>query len=557
MPAMRNALMPFQLPEAASISALTNPLMQGMQTYRQGMAQEFEGNRALERERLARKADSRADEDQSMQREARLVQRMGALAQVVADEPDEMRARSAWQRIVQQTPAITQRLTEYGVDPNNHRLAAKFLAAEAGRYTSAIDQQMKQAQLAQMGRQGQLSDAQLAQMKNQTPEARARVAAQYGLQPGTPEYNAFVLSGAYSPPDPMKQMIGQLLSQAAPTAAHAPGGPPTQSAPPPSAGPQRIPRSVPAVPPPVVPPAQPPAGATGLPVPFIPARPPAPAQQPQPQSFAPQPGQPQLIQAQQPGPAPVPQQPAAPPDNVQVPLFGQMPRDRAQALGLVLGLGGKGDAGKMVMDAANASNLGKEAGNENDKQELQAIAGLQRVRQIASGFKPEWLTYENRAKQYGVSWLDSFEATRKKLPPKMLKDHVEYTMFVRDAMSNLTQGIKDATGAAMGVQEEARIRAGLPDPQKDGPTQFAAKLQAVNREMQLHIARTQYLRRNGFRGDGNAAMQAMPVGQFSQLIQQRTNAIQQQILQQHPQAPPAAVQQAVQQQLQAEFGLNI
>lgn len=49
--------------------------------------------------------------------------------------------------------------------------------------------------------QAALTHAQIAQMKNQTPEARARIAPTYGMQPGTAEYNAFVLNGQYAPPE--------------------------------------------------------------------------------------------------------------------------------------------------------------------------------------------------------------------------------------------------------------------------------------------------------------------------------------------------------------------
>jgi hypothetical protein len=145
---IRNALMPFELPQAASVQAFTNPLMQGMQSYRQGMQQQFEGERALERERLAQKADSRADEDQAMQREQRLVQRMGALAQVVADDPDPTTAAANWAKLHSSMPQLKDRLVQYGVDPNNYKAGAAFLSAEAGKYMSPMDRRLKSAEVA-------------------------------------------------------------------------------------------------------------------------------------------------------------------------------------------------------------------------------------------------------------------------------------------------------------------------------------------------------------------------------------------------------------------------
>lgn len=47
-----------------------------------------------------------------------------------------------------------------------------------------------------------MSNAQIAQMRNQTPDARAAMAPKFGLQPGSEEYNQFVLSGAYAPKAP-------------------------------------------------------------------------------------------------------------------------------------------------------------------------------------------------------------------------------------------------------------------------------------------------------------------------------------------------------------------
>lgn len=393
-----------------------------------------------------------------------------------------------------QAGAIGQKVIGQKLEQSDPMYQLRRQQAQADLDMVPLKRQALEADIAGKGLSQKVTEANLAQLKTATPEYRASVAEKYGLRPGTPEYNSFVVNGKYEAPDPIMQSIADKLRG-----------------------------NVQAPPSPI-----------------------------RPQSFNGQDGAPSVVLTQAGG-----QPTSQPPPMVNIPGMGQMPKDQAETLGLGLALKGKGDAGKMIMDGVNADRLGKEAANENDKKALAAVEGLQRMRTIASGFKPEWLTYENKAKQYGISWADSFEATRKKLPPEMVKDHVEYTMFKRDAISNLTQGIKDATGAAMGIQEEARIRAGLPDPEKDNPSAFEAKLKGAVREYGLTIARTQYLRRNGFQGDGNAAAMALPIGQFSQLIQQRTNQLQQQILQQNPQADPAQIQQAVKQGLQAEFGLGI
>ena len=58
-----------------------------------------------------------------------------------------------------------------------------------------LKRQQMEGQIAGQGLQQQMTQAQLQQMKLATPEKRAEMAAQYGLQPGTPGYQSFVLMG--------------------------------------------------------------------------------------------------------------------------------------------------------------------------------------------------------------------------------------------------------------------------------------------------------------------------------------------------------------------------
>jgi len=69
---------------------------------------------------------------------------------------------------------------------------------QARQQAGAADAHRKaQLQLAQAqeARAARMADAQLSQLKMQTPEARAQMAQQYGIQPGTSEYRQFVLMG--------------------------------------------------------------------------------------------------------------------------------------------------------------------------------------------------------------------------------------------------------------------------------------------------------------------------------------------------------------------------
>lgn len=62
------------------------------------------------------------------------------------------------------------------------------------------------------------------------------------------------------------------------------------------------------------------------------------------------------------------------------------------------------------------------------------------------------------------------------MKPEDRQKLADYTSFKQNATNNLSEYIKYITGAAMGIQEEGRIRKGMPDPEKDSPAQFEAKM---------------------------------------------------------------------------------
>lgn len=269
-------------------------------------------------------------------------------------------------------------------------------------------------------------------------------------------------------------------------------------------------------------------------------------------------GDPMLIRTQAaPG-----QQPAATDDPiVDVPGMGKMPRSQAQKLGMFLAYRGKGDAGKMIMDAARPGQLPKEALNEIGKTEVNLTEQLGRMREITRQFRPEFLTFEEQAKQYGVSWLDKFDATRSKLTPEQIQQHAQYTAFRRDTVDNLNRYIKEITGAAMGVEEAKRIISAMPN-MDDSPTQFMAKAKAAQRAAELAVARTRYLRQNGFNGqpwNGNndQAAQVVPLERMKSIILEDSKQTLQQIRQQFPQGDPAQIQGAVRAHIRAKYGMDI
>lgn len=306
-------------------------------------------------------------------------------------------------------------------------------------------------------------------------------------------------------------------------------------------------------------------------------QPAAPAPSPiRPQSYAPTPERPAIMTPATAGVAPpaptgdpmlirtqaAPGQPQAPADDpiIEIPGMGRMPRSQAQKLGMFLAYRGKGEAGKMIMEAARPGQLGKEARNEIDKNEINLTEQMARLREISRQFKPQYLTFEERGKQYGVSWLDSWDATRGKLTPEMITELSDFTTFRRNVKENLNRYIKEITGAAMGVQEAERIIAAQPN-ENDSPTQFQAKLKATIRAAELGIARTRYLRQNGFNGqpwNGNKeeAARVMPLEKMGDVIRQDFRSITEQIKAQNPQATEQQLNGAVRAIIRSRYGVD-
>lgn len=150
----RNALIPqlqpFELPAGPNIAALTNPLMAGFERADKLRQQSFQNDRALTAESQNERRLGMAEKQFSSDQERREVERLGKLAQVINDDPNDATASQRWQSVLQGNPQMGSLLQKYGVDPNDHRTGAKFLAAEVGAYLSPAQKEMEAAKLAQI-----------------------------------------------------------------------------------------------------------------------------------------------------------------------------------------------------------------------------------------------------------------------------------------------------------------------------------------------------------------------------------------------------------------------
>lgn len=263
-----------------------------------------------------------------------------------------------------------------------------------------------------------------------------------------------------------------------------------------------------------------------------------------------QPNDPNLIKTQTAGgqPAPVAS------DMVNTPL-GRMSKQQAERMGLALALSGKGKAGELLIGAAKENSLEDAARNKVDANELAAVEGLARVREIANKFEPKYQTYENYFKQFGVKIMDSVGFLRDKIKPEDRAEYEQYISYRRDAIDNINRYIKEITGAQMSEAEATRLRKGVPDPETDSPTEFAAKLKSVTRSMQLAIARSRYLRKNGFTGNALAAEGTLPIEKMGDIINKRADFLLKQARSQGVDQDRAIPE--VRQRLRAEFGFAI
>ena len=349
--------------------------------------------------------------------------------------------------------------------------------------------------------QNRLYDLQAGQIKNASPEGKAAYALQAGIQRGTPEFNEFVFG--IKRPDPLDALLAP--QQSAPTAQPRPAGPPAALSPSPAApGPRLMPQSF--------------DGG-----------------QPQ--------GDPNLVRVSE---APKAPQQAAPEPMVTLPGGRQVPLSVAEAIQMQAARNKNEPLVNLIRESIG--KVPKALQDDVDKMKMQSIDQIGRLEGIKQRFKPEWQTWETSLKQRGLNIADSFEVLRDKIPENERKTMTDYASFKMEAVDNLNRYIKEMTGAAMSEAEANRLRQAMPDPEKDSPTQFRAKLENSIRLSKLTHARYVAIGKYGVN-------KYTPVDAIPDIINQRAGQIEQQLRQQNPQAAQPLVDKAVKDALKQEFGI--
>lgn len=276
-----------------------------------------------------------------------------------------------------------------------------------------------------------------------------------------------------------------------------------------------------------------------------------PPQQPsyQPQSFEGGGGDPMLIPTQAGGGAPP--QAQAPPSTVNTPL-GPMTVDRARQMGFALGMAGKGDAGKMLTEAAEKDALGKEATNTNDKAQVAAVNSVARLEAIDRAFDPKFLTIPSRINLAAAALADKVG----KLDQSKKGELEQFARFRRRAVDNAALTVKDLSGVAVSEAEFARIMTTLPNAgtgifDGDGPTEFQAKLKDTKSTQLMAIARMNFMRSQGFRGKPWEA--GVEIDDMRRIVDRRGAEIEGELRQRG--VPAERIGPVIRQRLKQEFGI--
>jgi hypothetical protein len=211
----------------------------------------------------------------------------------------------------------------------------------------------------------------------------------------------------------------------------------------------------------------------------------------------------------------------------------------------------KAGAGSTVVYPPGALVPDKTTAKDAQTNILQTGARLSLYNQIEAQFKPEYLQPAFRA---GQAWSSIKDRAGKNLSPQDVETLRDFSQFRQNSINNLSQTIKDLTGAAMGVQEAERIMAGMPNAgtglfDGDSPTEFKAKLDNVTKQMRNVEARNAYILRKGL------SFKDVPLDNVPKLINDRAAELAREYRVDLKKATPTQLS-AIKRQLAVEFGIT-
>lgn len=247
-----------------------------------------------------------------------------------------------------------------------------------------------------------------------------------------------------------------------------------------------------------------------------------------------------------------PQQSMIPgPDVVDTP-FGKMPIDKARFLGFAMAYKGKGKAGELFTNAANADKMTREARNQIDKDQLNATTTLANVLAVERSFDPKFLEIGTRLNMAVAGWKDKLG----NLPEEDKKTLADFSRFKARGLRMLAEYVKQMSGVAVAEAEYKRLAQAMPNPGTSifdgmGPTQFKAVMLDVKNFTRMAIARQNYLRSKNFKGKAWEA--GIELDDMQNIVSKRGFEIQKELRQQG--IPPDKIGDIARQKVNQEFGI--
>lgn len=247
--------------------------------------------------------------------------------------------------------------------------------------------------------------------------------------------------------------------------------------------------------------------------------------------------------------------------TVNTPL-GPMTRDRARRLGLGLAVAGKGDAGRMLIDAATGGvNLAKPSVNTLEERTINSAAQLARMGEIEKRFKPQFLEIPKRFRMLGLSWSAKLGSQLGgKLSQQQTVELQDYASFRSASVNNLNTILKELSGAAVTPQEYERIQndqpvAGTGLFDGDDPVSFKSKLDRTKDTLKSAIARYNFMRTRGLDFPKDQLDQFLSLDDVPAAYERRGEEIERDLRQKNPTIQPQALEELSARQLKREWGI--
>lgn len=183
---------------------------------------------------------------------------------------------------------------------------------------------------------------------------------------------------------------------------------------------------------------------------------------------------------------------------------------------------------------------------------LAAREGIARLDAIGESFRPEYLTYPEQMGNLWTKFKEKAGGYLGDVSEDERRQLADYSAFRRDAYDNINRYIKEITGAQMSEAEANRLRKGVPDPERDSPTEFASKWASVQKSLRLAAARYVYALKNGLDPTRDVSLGEMP-----SIINRRGAEIEAAVRRENPGGSDSEIDAMVDFRLAQEFGLDV